>query len=273
MLLNLDDVESHVFSGGEVHVKLPHLYPDGVMLHANLHNSDQIMKLLMVTDALRRAECPAIQLSIPYLPYARQDRVCNPGEALSIKVFADLINSQNYEKVFVLDAHSDVGPAVLNNCEVVSNHELVINVLRDIQKRDGILASDIVIVSPDAGSNKKIKDLMKTIGNSAIRMIKCDKTRDTMTGALTGFEVYADDLEGKTCIIVDDICDGGGTFIGLATELIKKNCGPLYLTVSHGIFSKGFDQLGEYFEKIYTTRSFPGKRDEELVIELKPYLE
>jgi ribose-phosphate pyrophosphokinase len=73
---------------------------------------------------------------------------------------------------------------------------------------------------------------------------------------LEGFRVYEDDLQGKDCLIVDDICDGGGTFIGLAKELKKHNAGNLYLSVSHGIFSKGLKELNQYFTNIFTTDSF-----------------
>ncbi|MAX71916.1 MAG: hypothetical protein CMC76_12600 [Flavobacteriaceae bacterium] len=73
---------------------------------------------------------------------------------------------------------------------------------------------------------------------------------------MEGFRVYEDDLQGKDCLIVDDICDGGGTFIGLAKELKKHNAGNLYLAVSHGIFSKGLEELNQYFTKIFTTDSF-----------------
>ena len=87
-------------------------------------------------------------------------------------------------------------------------------------------------------------------------MVECSKKRDIKTGKLSGFTVYADDLEGNTCVIVDDICDGGGTFNGLAQELKKKNCGKLILIVTHGIFSKGFEQLAKSFDHVYSTASF-----------------
>ena len=93
-------------------------------------------------------------------------------------------------------------------------------------------------------------------------MIECSKSRDVKTGKLKGFKVYADDLQGKDCLIVDDICDGGGTFMGLAEELKNKNAGNLYLAVSHGIFSKGFDHLAEHFTKIFTTDSFQNINNE-----------
>ena len=79
-----------------------------------------------------------------------------------------------------------------------------------------------------------------------------DKTRDVMTGKITGFEVYADDLKGKSCIIVDDICDGGGTFAGLAIELRKKGARKVHLIVTHGTFSKGLTTLTN-FDSVITS--------------------
>ena len=110
-----------------------------------------------------------------------------------------------------------------------------------------------MLISPDGGALKKIYKVSEYLGG--VEVVECSKSRDVKTGKLSGFKVYSEDLEGKDCLIVDDICDGGGTFIGLAAELKNKNAGKLYLAVSHGIFSKGFDSL-RCFDKIFTTNSF-----------------
>jgi len=255
-ILNLNDKEKgsidydyFVFSGGECHIKINQKIIKNTKIVASLRSSEDVMKLLIATDAIKRNSVGRIELLIPYVPYARQDRACNQGEALSIKVFTDLINAQNYDVVTIFDPHSDVTPALINNCKVQSNHWLVKNVLEAADSTNSAL-----IISPDAGANKKSKDLIKYLGGD---LIKCDKTRDTATGKITGFEVYADDLKGKDCVIVDDICDGGGTFIGLAKELKAKNSGDIYLVVSHGIFSKGIPPLIEGgINHVFTTDSF-----------------
>jgi len=95
------------FSGGEVHVRIlePNETP-GLLFEitARLHGSFEIMELLLLTDALHRMSAGArIRLVCPYFPYARQDRVCAPGEALSLRVVADLINAQDYESVEITD--------------------------------------------------------------------------------------------------------------------------------------------------------------------------
>ena len=94
---------------------------DLVKISANLTSSDEVMKLLMITDALKR-NIPNAQQELTiglYSLWVVKDRVCSEGESLSIKVFANLINAQEYSRVIIFDPHSDVTPALLNNCEVV----------------------------------------------------------------------------------------------------------------------------------------------------------
>ena len=116
------------------------------------------------------------------------------------------------------------------------------------------LDKDILLISPDGGALKKIYKVSEFLGG--ISVIECSKKRNVKNGQLEGFRVYEDDLQGKDCLIVDDICDGGGTFIGLSKELKKYNTGNLYLAVSHGVFSKGLEELNQYFTKIFTADSF-----------------
>ena len=180
------------------------------------------------------------------------------GEPLSVALYAEILNEREYDSVTIYDPHSDVVTALLDNVKVASNREFVRKAILEITAVDGNNINmwgkdNLVLVSPDAGANKKIISLAQSLDIQNI--VKCDKTRDVKTGKLTGFRVYEEDLLGMDCLIVDDICDGGGTFIGLARELKKKNAGKLYLAVSHGIFSKGFDELDEVFDAIFTTDS------------------
>jgi len=227
------------FPGGEIHVKLtPDFYPEGVKLRADLRCSDDIMALLLQTDAYRRMGVHSISVEIPYLPYARQDRACNPGEALSLKVMCDIINAQNYKSVTIWDVHSDVALALLNN---------VINIplshfLMKIDNKD-------LIVAPDAGALKKISRLK-------LPFIRADKERCTVTGKITNTVVYSGDLGNTDLLIVDDICDGGRTFIELAKELKKITTGKINLYVTHGIFSNGFDIFRGLIDKIYCPNPF-----------------
>jgi ribose-phosphate pyrophosphokinase len=124
--------------------------------------------------------------------------------------------------------------------------------------------NDFFLVSPDAGSNKKIFDLAKLMGYVG-EIIRCDKIRDISTGKIIETVVYKDDLFGKDVIIIDDIIDGGNTFVEIAKCLKQKNVGKLYLIVTHGIFSAGFETLSEYFDRIYTTNSVKDIQDGTIV--------
>jgi len=240
-----------VFSGGERHIEigLSDYKASNVVITNRIVNSGDIIDILIAKDALTRLGATNIELVTPYLPYARQDRVCNIGEAFTLKVFADLINSANFRRVTIIDSHSDVGPALLNNCLNIPNTYYVKKAFNDIDNEN------LVLVSPDSGANKKTNKLFDSL-NTFKTLVKCDKTRDTSTGKLSKFEVFTDDLQGKPCLIVDDICDGGRTFIGIAEALKAKNAGALYLFVTHGIFSNSYEELNKYFSKIYCTNSF-----------------
>lgn len=238
-----------IFPGGEVHtsIKTSNISAqtriDGVYLTAKLKCSNDIMELLLLTDAYRRTGIDNIYLEMKYIPYARQDRICNNGEALSIKVFADLINAQNYLIVYVFDPHSDVAPALINNCYTIPRHNLLKEIPREKYSS---------LISPDVGASKKCFEDAKVLN---LPLVQANKRRDLSTGQLSGFEVYADTLEGDV-LITDDICDGGGTFIGLATLLKEKGAKSVDLFITHGIFSKGFDVFKGYIDNIYTTNSW-----------------
>ena len=248
-------VRTIIFSGGECHVKVKDWRPydglRGVVVSSRLATGTDIMQLMLCIDALGHLGVPAgsVHVVLPYIPYARQDRVCDAGESFSLRVFSKLLNSLGLGKVTMVDAHSDVAPALIDNSVNVSNCAYVRQALEDIG------GTDVLIVSPDSGANKKVHKLVKDLGTGNT-VIACDKERDPATGALSGFQVFADDLGGRDCLIVDDICDGGRTFIGVATELRKKNAGDIYLFVTHGIFSAGFTDLSIIFKKVYCTDSF-----------------
>ncbi|NJM80532.1 MAG: ribose-phosphate pyrophosphokinase [Flavobacterium sp.] len=268
MILNLDtnfsplgkentiEFQSFIFYGGEPHIKIAANFDttQTVCVTHRLNSFNHLGLFCLAIDALRRMGVKTIEAFIPYFPAARQDRVMIPGEPLSVKVYADIINSLNLNKIHVFDPHSEVTPALLNNCEVITNYEFIQDVIKKI-------GNEVLLISPDGGALKKIYKVSEYLGG--VEVIECSKSRDVKTGKLSGFKVYSEDLQGKDCLIVDDICDGGGTFIGLAEELKNKNAGNLYLAVSHGIFNKGFESLN-VFKKIFTTNSFKDFENEKV---------
>ena len=251
--------EAFTFNGGEPHIKIKEDFGQSrnnifstqkpneeILVTTRIRSFNDLGFLLVATDALKRMGLTKINLLLPYFPAARQDRIMVKGEALTVKIYSDIINAANYERVFILDPHSEVTPALLNKVKVISNHSFVQKALENTK--------DYLLISPDGGALKKVYKLAQFLGGQPV--IECSKMRDVKTGQLSGFKVFADDLAGKTCVIVDDICDGGGTFLGLAKELKAKNVGKLILVVTHGIFSKGLEELTTVFDEIYCTDSF-----------------
>lgn len=239
------------FPAGEVSVRLMEMGPEAneVKVKAQLKNSDDILSLMMLSDAIDR-EYPQSHkhLKLNYVPYARQDRVCNKGESLSIAVFAKMLNMCNWASVEILDPHSDVTPALINNIKVKESFEVFKKPLYDYH-----------IVAPDAGAYKKAFKWAER--KQAKGVICANKVRDVKTGNILGLSVN-ESVEGMKLLVVDDILDGGKTFIELAKAL--KGYTSLELFVTHGIFTKGFNGLTEDYNHIYTTTSFHGIVPEEL---------
>ncbi len=214
-------------------------------------NSSDYFRIAFAVDALRRASVTDLKLKISYLMGARMDRVMIEGEALSIKVIAQTINLLGFNSVDIFDPHSDVSSAVIDFANPISNIQLVkksIAHYRSHQKFEG----EIVLVSPDAGAMKKTAKTGVALGITNI--VECSKKRNLADGKLSGFKVNIETLKDKVCFITDDICDGGGTFVGVAGELKKLGASTVVLVVSHGIFSKGYKI--ENVDHVYTTNSY-----------------
>jgi ribose-phosphate pyrophosphokinase len=214
--------------------------------------------VICANKALRELGVKEVKLEICYLLGARSDRKFEEGSVNYIKeVLAPIINMQNFSSVTVLDAHSDVTEACLTNYRKETNVELVAFTLRDYFK-DGITNySKMRLISPDAGALKKVYDVAEAIGYSH-DIIIASKHRDVATGKITHTDVplKTDDLD-KDFFILDDIIDGGRTFIEIAKALREKNAtGKIFLVATHGIFSAGLKPLNEHFDGIYTTNSY-----------------
>lgn len=186
-----------------------------------ISSANDLLLLLFAKNILDYNGFEKIELYISYLMTARMDRVMMAGEPFSLKVTASLLNNAGFSKIKILDPHSEVSTALLDRSYAIDTISFVKDVM-DVyrQKNTDDAESQYCIVSPDAGAFKKIYKVAAALNNN-IDVVECMKNRDLHTGALSGFKVFEESLEGKTCFIVDDICDGGGTFIGVANELKK----------------------------------------------------
>jgi ribose-phosphate pyrophosphokinase len=215
-----------------------------------IENPAALMMVLLVKNTLDYMEFEHVELHISYLMAARMDRVMLDGEPFSLKVVSGMINQGNFKKVKIFDPHSEVSTALIDRSYAIANHDFVKDALEDYFKR--YRQGNYCLVSPDAGALKKIHKLAQYLHIDNV--VECMKERDLKTGALTNFKTTTENLEGLTCFIIDDICDGGGTFAGTAKMLLEKGASKVVLVVSHGIFSKGTVIPG--IDEIYTTDSF-----------------
>lgn len=245
-----------VFPDGQPHIKIDMQKLAAIdrkaplRIFSRLNNANDLLTALLVKNTLDYLEFGHVELHVSYLLAARMDRVMLDGEPFSLKVVASLINRANFKKVLIFDPHSEVSTALIDRSYAVTNHLFVADALSDYACTHSGEAP--VLVSPDAGALKKIHKLAQFLGIENV--VECMKERDVKTGALTNFKAMTDHLHGQTCFIVDDICDGGGTFAGTAKMLKEKGAAKVVLVVSHGIFSKG--PVIEHVDGVYTTDSF-----------------
>lgn len=223
-----------------------------ITIKSRLNTFQDLELIICANQALKEIGVKSVSLYIPYCIGGRSDRKFQEGGINYIKtVIAPIINSQNFNEVRIMDPHSDVLEACISNFVKSTNYSVTKMALDDINDVD-----NICLVSPDAGAYKKVFDVAKWFSINEI--ITASKVRDVATGKILKTEVpsiekHTDDMK---YVIVDDICDGGRTFIELA-KVIKeqKPDAEIYLVVTHGIFSAGFGELNNYFERIYTTNS------------------
>jgi len=230
---------------------------DAVKLSTRLNSFGDVELLICAVQAIRNiVPNKEIALYVPYFLGARSDRKFVDGGVNYLKqVICPIINSLNLSTVLTLDPHSDVLEACLNNYDKVDNHLLVKYALTAIDNKNDA-QSRICLVSPDAGAYKKIFDVAKKFGINNI--ITANKVRDMRTGNILRTEIPVlnqhDDIK---YVIVDDICDGGRTFVELAKAIKEgRPTAKIYLVVTHGIFSSGFHDLNELFDGIFCTNSY-----------------
>jgi len=183
------------------------------------------------------------------MPDQQADARFKDTQSFNLKAMCEFINNLNFNRVIVYHPHSLVTSALINNCTVISPKEFINSVLLNLY-RQGVIAKNLVVVSPDAGSFKWIQPIIAE--HPEIELVCANKSRvnDTMVNVIN-----KDDFNGKVVLIIDDICVKGSTFINLAQEINKRNAGAQFLAVSHITIRGLRPELGDLFNRIYTTNS------------------
>lgn len=239
-----------IFPGGESYIILdPTFGAQNVRINARVKNSNNLIEIMLAVDALRRDGVKNIDLFLPYLPYSRQDRVCKRGESFSLKVICQMLASCDFRRIVTFDNHSNVGEVLLDNMD---NHNNIYEVMRFM---DDMVLSDVILIAPDQGAAKKAQALFDEDENGRIKdIVFCNKKRTH--GGNIEIVLPAKGLKKEVCLVVDDICDGGRTFLELGDKLKISKTHSNYLFVSHGIFSAGLQNLQNYYKGVGCTNSY-----------------
>lgn len=178
-------------------------------------------------------------LNMPFLVYGRQDKLISNNTTFAKIVMERLVMESGYTRILTYDAHSD-------NSDFIQSRE-------PVELIGAAIAHQDVVCFPDAGA---VKRYMHLIGNH-IPAIYCEKVRNQITGEIEGLQLMSDDdITGKNVLVLDDLCDGGKTFIEVAKILNAQGAGELTLAISHGIFSKGINIIFDAgYKTVYTTNS------------------
>lgn len=207
---------------------LQELYKEGIITIKWDFESEAEFIHLAQLKTLLDTYCPVINLDMPYLPYARQDKRIDNNSTFALHTFAKLLNSLNFNEVHVIDAHNNLRANMIDRLEDHSPKKYITDAIK--------LSGADTLLYPDAGAKTRYFAYSFIVDGS----VYADKVRDQLTGLIKGITITGK-VKGKKLLIVDDLADGSMTFILLAKEALKQGAAAVHLYVTHGIFSKGTD--------------------------------
>ncbi len=205
-------------------------------------------------------------LHMPYIPNARMDRVKNDDEVFTLKYFCDFINSLNFDCIWILDPHSYVSAALLNNVVVETPEGYVLQAIKQLGEGQPDMNStdDWMLFYPDEGAMKRYST------NLPYKYAFGIKKRNWETGKIEGLDVAGcvDKIKDKIILIVDDICSRGGTFYHSAKKLKELGAKEIYLYITHceNTIFEGELLTSGLIEKVYTTNSIFTKEHEKIEV-------
>ncbi|MDR0885086.1 MAG: ribose-phosphate pyrophosphokinase [Clostridiales Family XIII bacterium] len=189
--------------------------------------NDTLMELLIMADAMKRASAGRINAVIPYYGYARQDRKAKARDPITAKLVADLLTAAGIDRVISMDLHASQIQGYFN---IPVDHLLGIPILvKYFRKRK---LEDLVIVSPDHGSVVRARNMAQPL-NAPIAIVDKRRPRANVSEVMN----IIGDIEGKTCLLVDDMIDTAGTITNAAHALKKYGAKSIYACATHGILS------------------------------------
>jgi ribose-phosphate pyrophosphokinase len=219
--------------------------------------NDNLMELLICIDALRRASAKRITAVIPYFGYARQDRKPGPRTPISAKLVANLITTAGADRVLSMDLHAG---QIQGFFDIPTDNLWAAPVMAaDIQAR--YANKQLMVVSPDVGGVVRARSLAKRLDNAPLAIV--DKRRER-AGESEVMNIIGE-VDGRCCILVDDIVDSAGTLCNAAAALKSEGATEVYAYCSHGVLSGGAAarvQASELSELVVTDTIYPGGADD-----------
>ncbi len=234
--LNVEPVDTYVgrFSDGEIRVQIKeNIRGDNVyIIQSTNPPGDNILELLLLIDAAKRASAKSIAAVIPYFGYARQDRKDAPRVPISAKVMANLLQTVGASRVLTVDLHAD---QIQGFFDIPVDNLYAIPVFKEYveKKFPDLNRDDFVIVSPDAGGTRRARLFARKLGDLPIALIDKRRPRPNVAEVMN----VIGDVKGKVAIIVDDIIDTGNSVRSAAMALKDKGATEIYVLITHGIFS------------------------------------
>lgn len=245
-------------------------FPDGTLLMKeevkldqpaeliwHYENNEEFLALYFLTKHLRSTGIKEISLKLPYIPNARQDRVKKEEDIFTLKYFCELLNNLAFSSVTVLDPHSYVSEALIQNIKIETPKQYVEKVIEKLGK-------DVLLFFPDEGAMKRYSVLFSKPYVFGI------KKRDWSTGEIQGLSVSGQTewIKNSTILIIDDICSRGGTFYHSAKALKELGAKEIYLYISHceNTVLEGELIKSDLVKRIYTTNSIFTKEHEKVEV-------
>lgn len=248
--LNGEPVQLGSFPDGSMLLRQTPPKTDPVQIAWYYESDRETLGLVYLVNHLKAHGCRDLDLYLPYLPNARQDRVKTEEDVFTLKYFAGLLNSLGLRTVTVLDPHSNVSEALIEHIVVQKPQKLIEAAIEKITALEGEAPS---MFYPDEGAGKRYSGMIPLPYAFGI------KKRDWKSGQILGLDVAGavENIRDRNILIVDDICSRGGTFYHSAKRLKELGAKHIYLYISHcenGIFD-GELLKGDLIQKIYTTNS------------------
>lgn len=235
----LGEVSFDYFADGEVLVKTLSSVEgkDVILIESTAKKAqERLFELLLLVDSIKRSGAKSLKLYIPYFGYSRQERVSWYNEPVSCEVVAKILDSAHVDVIYTLDLHHEIIKSFFKTpFENVMTTPLFSKYYSELLKEKNINYKDVVVVSPDHGSNFRAEALSKQLPGSSVVILNKYRPRPNLAEHL---QVKYEEVKEKYCIIVDDIIDTAGTIISASNLLMENDAKAVFVAGSHAVFSQ-----------------------------------